>query len=101
MDVGLQIELIHQIVNPRAEDAEALLESLGLAGFPSQEQVHRDIEQKLLLPPQSFPKSWLPEFQALGPPSIYPQPFTIRNISTAYRADFCSCWSRGARYRIC
>lgn len=63
MDVGLQIELIHQIVNPRAEDAEALLESLGLAGFPSQEQVHRDIEQKLLLPPQSFPKSWLPEFQ--------------------------------------
>lgn len=94
MDVGLQIELIHQIVNPRAEDAEALLESLGLAGFPSQEQVHRDIEQKLLLPPQSFPKSWLPEFQvwaqfqpsypltycllqALGPPSIYPQPFTI------------------------
>jgi hypothetical protein len=63
MDTTIQKELIHQIVHPNPEDAQKLLEDLGLAGLPSPQQVHKEIEEKLLLPRNTLPNHWLPSYQ--------------------------------------
>jgi antiviral helicase SKI2 len=55
--------LIQQIVNPSSANATTILEDLGLAGLPSREQVHREIEEKLLLPQEKLPDHWLPSYQ--------------------------------------
>ncbi|KAH7915723.1 ATP-dependent RNA helicase [Hygrophoropsis aurantiaca] len=55
--------MIDRILNPVAEDADHLLEDIGLASFPSREQVHREIEAKLLLPPDQLPEHWLSTYQ--------------------------------------
>ncbi|KAF9444604.1 ATP-dependent RNA helicase [Macrolepiota fuliginosa MF-IS2] len=77
MDVAEQAKLISRIVNPRREDADILLNELHLAGPPSQEQIHQDIESKLLLPPIGFPKHLLSTYQVawereLSIPSLLP-----------------------------
>lgn len=61
MDIREQV--IDQILNPRRENADQILEDLGLAGFPTREQVHQEIETKLLLPPDRIPEHWLPTYQ--------------------------------------
>ena len=63
MDTATQVDLIRQIVNPDPRNAPKLLRDLGLAEPPSTEQVHREIEEKLLLPKPSLPKHWLPHYQ--------------------------------------
>ncbi|KAG6846093.1 hypothetical protein H0H87_006457 [Tephrocybe sp. NHM501043] len=63
MDTDKQRELIQQIVHPNPSNAESLLLDLRLSGLPTREQVHREIEEKLLLPRETLPKHWLPSYQ--------------------------------------
>lgn len=56
-------ELISLVLNPSSDDADALLRDLGLSGMPSREEVHREIEEKLLLPKERLPDHWLPHYQ--------------------------------------
>ena len=63
MDAAKQQEVICQILKTNPDNAELLLEQLGLGGLPSREQVHREIETKLLLPQERLPDHWLPTYQ--------------------------------------
>jgi hypothetical protein len=63
MNSAEQANLILHAVNPRKENAAIFLNDLGLAGLPSREQINRDIESKLLLPPTEFPKQLLSTYQ--------------------------------------
>ncbi|KAJ3551432.1 hypothetical protein NP233_g13083 [Leucocoprinus birnbaumii] len=63
MTTEKQADILSHIVNPRQEDAFALLDELGLAGPPSREQVLQNIESKLLLPPTGFPEHLLSTYQ--------------------------------------
>jgi antiviral helicase SKI2 len=65
MDVSQQLELINQIVHPKAEDASTILQQLRLSP-PTRKEIHEDIERRLLLPPQTFPQQWLPSYQVFG-----------------------------------
>lgn len=58
--------VIQQILSPSPEDAEELLEEIGLGGIPSSEQVHQKIEAKLLSPPDTLPDHWLSTYQMYG-----------------------------------
>lgn len=63
MDDALERErLIQQILHPKAADADVLLKDLALSGLPSREEVHREIEEKLLLP-KGIPEEWLSTYQ--------------------------------------
>ncbi|GBE77514.1 Putative ATP-dependent RNA helicase [Sparassis crispa] len=55
--------VIEQILSPTPANAQDLLKELGFSGLPTQEQVHREIEQKLLLPKERLPDHWLPTYQ--------------------------------------
>ncbi|KAF8204296.1 ATP-dependent RNA helicase [Mycena galopus ATCC 62051] len=65
MDAAKQHQLIQQILSPtlNANEKDKILNDLGLGGLPSPEQVHREIEQKLLLPQETLPSHWLPSYQ--------------------------------------
>ncbi|KAG6811569.1 hypothetical protein H0H92_006818 [Tricholoma furcatifolium] len=63
MDTDKQRELIEQILVPDPSNANSLLNALSLSGLPTQDQVYRDIEEKLLLPRETLPKHWLPPYQ--------------------------------------
>ncbi|EIN14380.1 antiviral helicase [Punctularia strigosozonata HHB-11173 SS5] len=56
-------ELIEQILHPDPQYADRLLSDLGFAGVPSREHVHREIEDKLLLPKPRLPDHWLSTYQ--------------------------------------
>jgi antiviral helicase SKI2 len=56
-------DLLEKIIHPDPTNAAELLAELGLDGIPTPEQVHEEIEQKLLLPPKRFPDHWLPYYQ--------------------------------------
>ena len=58
-----QQDLVEQILNPQSEDADHILNELGLSELPSREQVNRAIEEKLLLPKETIPAHWLPHYQ--------------------------------------
>ena len=45
------------------EDAELVVARLGLDGIPTRERVHREIEERLLLPKERLPDDWLPSYQ--------------------------------------
>lgn len=61
---GLEIgQIIEQIVNPESSNAQSILKQLGLAHCPDREQIHRDIENKILRPPRALPAHWLPNYQ--------------------------------------
>jgi antiviral helicase SKI2 len=55
--------VLDAILNPDPENTVALLDRLGLGGAPSEEEVHREIEEKLLLPKDRLPDHWLPSYQ--------------------------------------
>ncbi|RPD82148.1 antiviral helicase [Lentinus tigrinus ALCF2SS1-7] len=55
--------LVDQILNPAAGNADGLLSGLGLASFPSRDEVHKQIEERLLLPNSTLPDHWLPTYQ--------------------------------------
>ncbi|KAH9950987.1 antiviral helicase, partial [Amylocystis lapponica] len=63
MDSAKHRHILDQILDPRPETAAQLLSELGLSGLPSREQVHREIEEKLLLPKDKLPDHWLPRYQ--------------------------------------
>ena len=63
MDVEAQANLIQKIVSPSGDCAAGLLDSLGLSEPPSREQIHAEIEERLLLPKQKLPDHWLPKYQ--------------------------------------
>ncbi|CDO73133.1 hypothetical protein BN946_scf185007.g187 [Trametes cinnabarina] len=56
-------EVFDEILDPSEERSEALLTILGLSALPSREQVHKEIEEKLLLPKETLPDHWLPSYQ--------------------------------------
>jgi len=66
MDRSSIIDVIEQIVHPKAENAPNILEELHLATLPSVSEIHDDIERKLLLPPRNLPSHWLPSYQVFG-----------------------------------
>ncbi|KIJ66348.1 hypothetical protein HYDPIDRAFT_86124 [Hydnomerulius pinastri MD-312] len=55
--------IIKQILNPAHEDAPRLLQEISLGTIPSREQVHKEIEAKLLSPPDTLPDHWLSTYQ--------------------------------------
>ncbi|KAJ7750230.1 antiviral helicase [Mycena metata] len=61
MDIPKQQELIESIIGPASRDG--ILNDLGLVGLPSRQHVHREIEEKLLLPQEALPEHWLPSYQ--------------------------------------
>ncbi|KIM88714.1 hypothetical protein PILCRDRAFT_2912 [Piloderma croceum F 1598] len=63
MDPAQQAEVIRQTLQIIPGNARKLLEDLGLTGLSSREQVHREIEAKLLLPRERIPDHWLPTYQ--------------------------------------
>ncbi|EKM61427.1 uncharacterized protein PHACADRAFT_156677 [Phanerochaete carnosa HHB-10118-sp] len=63
MDIDAHEEVLDKLLHPNKQHAKDLLKELGLAGLPSREQVHREIEEKLLLPQDKFPEHWLPSYQ--------------------------------------
>ncbi|KAG1774053.1 ATP-dependent RNA helicase [Suillus placidus] len=62
--------VMDQILNPQREDADLILDDLGLAGFPTRDKVHQEIEAKLLLPPDRIPEHWLSTYQITWQPEI-------------------------------
>ncbi|KAG5731038.1 hypothetical protein E4T56_gene15574 [Termitomyces sp. T112] len=95
MDADKHCELIEQIVHPDSNNAQSLLIDLQLADLPTREQVHREIEDKLLLPRETLPKHWLPSYQIhweheLAVPSLLtsnpsPPPTALTFIRTGLR----------------
>ncbi|KDQ63053.1 hypothetical protein JAAARDRAFT_29053 [Jaapia argillacea MUCL 33604] len=63
MDPSEHEKIIDLIVNPHPDAAASILSSLGLNGLPTREEVHREIEAKLLLPKDRLPSHWLPSYQ--------------------------------------
>ncbi|CCM03670.1 uncharacterized protein FIBRA_05814 [Fibroporia radiculosa] len=63
MDLGKKEQILQQILDPRADAAPNILAELGLYGLPSRDEVHREIEEKLLLPKDHLPDHWLPTYQ--------------------------------------
>ncbi|KAL0576871.1 Antiviral helicase ski2 [Marasmius crinis-equi] len=63
MNIEEQAALIDQILHPAPENASRILGRLGLANLPAREEVHREIESKLLLPQDELPSHWLPKYQ--------------------------------------
>lgn len=63
MDPAEQEEVIAQILQKNPDNSKILLNKLGLYGLPSREQVHHEIEAKLLLPRERLPDHWLPTYQ--------------------------------------
>ncbi|KAH8099717.1 antiviral helicase [Cristinia sonorae] len=57
------LDVVHDILNPRQERAQVTLAELGFAGLPSREDVHSEIEAKLLVPKSQVPSHWLPTYQ--------------------------------------
>jgi antiviral helicase SKI2 len=56
-------EVLNAILRPGVENNVSLLDRLGLGHAPSQDKVHQDIEEKLLLPKDRLPDHWLPSYQ--------------------------------------
>ena len=63
MDALEHVALVERILSPHAKDADRLLLDLGLAGIPSKDKVHEQIEENLLLPRSRLPDHWLPTYQ--------------------------------------
>ncbi|KAF9245735.1 ATP-dependent RNA helicase [Melanogaster broomeanus] len=55
--------IIKQILDPIHDDADRLMQEIGLGAIPSREQVHQEIEAKLLSPPDTLPHHWLSTYQ--------------------------------------
>ena len=63
MDTDTHEDILDNLLHPDTGNAHELLQQLGLASLPSREQVHREIEEKLLLPQDKFPEHWLSQYQ--------------------------------------
>jgi len=56
-------ELHHLIHTPSKDASQTLLELLGIASIPNPEEIHREIEESILLPKERLPDHWLPTYQ--------------------------------------
>jgi hypothetical protein len=109
--------VMDQILNPRRENADQILEDLGLASFPTREQVHQEIEAKLLLPPDTIPEHWLSTYQmyvylffetgsidfplqTLAARDFHSISCGIRTFATSDKSYVPACGSRRTRYRL-
>jgi antiviral helicase SKI2 len=63
MDTRAHEDVLDKLLHPDKSYADEILRELGLASLPSREQVHREIEEKLLLPQDTFPDHWLSQYQ--------------------------------------
>ena len=63
MNATTREAVVRQLLNKDSLDADKLLNDIGLASVPSREQVHSEIERKLLLPQERLPDHWLPTYQ--------------------------------------
>ncbi|KAH9929726.1 antiviral helicase [Fomitopsis serialis] len=83
---------MQHILHSNSANAEEILNELGLGGVPEPERVHREIEEKLLLPKDKLPDHWLPTYQIhweqdLSIPSLLsldpsPPPTTLAFVRT-------------------
>ncbi|KAJ8701976.1 Antiviral helicase ski2 [Pleurotus ostreatus] len=63
MDRERHQQVVERIADPDPNETEQFLEELGLAGLPSREQIHRQLEERFLEPKDRFPDDLLPLFQ--------------------------------------
>ncbi|KAF7307331.1 ATP-dependent RNA helicase [Mycena indigotica] len=63
-------QIVQSIVDSAANDKSQLLKERGLDGIPSPEAIHREIEDKPLLPKTSLPRHWLPTYQLHWKPEL-------------------------------
>ncbi|KAI0783389.1 antiviral helicase [Abortiporus biennis] len=63
MDLDHHERILDDILHPRHERAEEILDEIGLAKLPSRQQIYDEIEEKLLLPKDKLPSHWLPTYQ--------------------------------------
>ncbi|KAJ7897302.1 antiviral helicase [Mycena olivaceomarginata] len=94
MDSAKHHQVIQQILSPtlNTNEKDEILNDLGLNGLPSREHVHREIEEKLLLPQETLPSHWLPSYQvhwnsSLSVPSLLaftpsPPPTSVSFVRT-------------------
>lgn len=63
MEADMFSGALESATHPTSENADKILQDLGLASTPARSDVHENIEQVLLLPPQTLPAQWLPLYQ--------------------------------------
>ena len=56
-------DFIENVLNPTHEAASAILDKIGLASLPNREQIHQEIEQRLLLLREKLNDHSLPTYQ--------------------------------------
>ena len=112
MDPQEHAALIEQAVAADPENIDTYLGQLGLAGLPSKEDVHRQIEEKLLLSRPTLPSHWLPTYQVsvcidrrffpthtaqiMGHEARDPCLVGSTAVAGAYFVVFRPCWSQRA-----
>lgn len=60
------VDVIQQIIIPGHDDPDDVLDEIGLGVIPSPELIHREIEAKLLFPPDTLSNHWLSTYQMYG-----------------------------------
>lgn len=105
MDSAKHHQVIQQILSPtlNTNEKDEILNDLGLNGLPSREHVHREIEEKLLLPQETLPSHWLPSYQVYDCTQAYRLNFTfVVGIGTrVYRYLRCLLLPPRHRLRAC
>lgn len=56
-------DTISKVVLPKSIDASNLLAELGLDTIPSRDQVHQNLDDRLLVPRERLPTNWLKDYQ--------------------------------------
>jgi len=79
MDADLHRQFIQDLLQPENVDSHAILEELGVGSIPTREQIHREIEEKLLLPQDRLPSHWLPSHQMCVRAFQYNSPMDLRS----------------------
>ena len=67
----MEPELVQRILDPTPETASRVLNELGLDELPSREQIHREIQDKLLVLHEKLPDHWLPKYQMYAEESVH------------------------------
>ncbi|KAG9222318.1 hypothetical protein CCMSSC00406_0002653 [Pleurotus cornucopiae] len=98
MDRERHQRVVERIADPDPNETEQFLEELGLAGLPSREQIHRQLEERFLEPKDRFPDDLLPLFQTtwdykLEIPSLLqfepsPPPTTVSLVRKGLDGEF-------------
>lgn len=89
--------MLDAIVHPENKNAPKLLDALGLADVPTRERVHREIEQRLLLPQEKLPEDWLPRYQEYVYSIMGEDPTVALSVGTgnrSYLSLLCYRWRR-------